>query len=335
MASKFFFSLSSIKPQYKYDSGNITTVTTEQAPGLVDISFSALNLQKNGSIEPMWHPNANKVGYCVDGNALVSIRTPVSVELFTITKGEVFFIPKGYIHHIVNTGDSETSIIFALNNTKPEQMILTNAMLSLSDDVFKETFNIPPELLNGLKKARKQDLIHFLPSKKTVPNFISSRYKFNLIDSADLILTKGGFVQAATKTNLPVLDGLGILGFGLNPKSAVEPHWHTNAGELVFILKGKTEITVLAPDGKVSVMEVNAGEGAFAAASHFHNIQNSGDEIVQVMAFFTNADPDYIGLGEVIGAYSNEVLASIFNVAPTYFDPLVKPTGPLVIVPVK
>ena len=88
------------------------------------------------------------------------------------------------------------------------------------------------------------------------------------------------------------------------------------------------------PDGTVSAMQVNAGEGAFAAASHFHNIQNAGDETVQVMAFFTNADPDYIGLGEVIGAYSNEILASIFNVAPTYFDPLVKPTGPLVIVPV-
>lgn len=335
MGSKYYFSLDSIKPQKKYDSGNITTVTSDEVPGFVDISFSQLKLQKNGSLEPTWHPNANKVGYCVEGTALVSIRTPLRVELFTITKGEVFFIPKGYVHHIVNTGEQETTIIFALNNTKPEQMILTNAMLSLSDDVFKETFNIPPELLQGLKKARQKDLIHFAPANKTLPNFISSRFKFNLIASSDLILTKGGYVQAATKENLPVLDGLGILAFGLNPKSAVEPHWHTNAGELVYILKGKTEITVLAPDGSVSVMEVKAGEGAFAAASHFHNIQNAGDEVVEVMAFFTNADPDYIGLGEVIGAYSNEILSSIFNVSPTYFDPLVKPTGPLVIVPVE
>ncbi len=334
MASKFFFSLNSIKPQKSYESGNITTVTTDEAPGLVNMSFSALKLQKNGSTEPSWHPNANKIGYCVQGDALVSIRTPSGVELFTISKGDVFFIPMGYIHHIFNTGDKETNIIFAMNNTKPEVMCLSKAMYSLSDEVFKNTFNISPDFLKGLKNAKKNDLIKFVSADKTLPHFISSRYKFNLTDSSKLILTKGGYVQAATKTNLPVLDGLGILGFGLNPNGAVEPHWHTNAGELVFILKGKTEITVLAPDGKVDVMEVGAGDAAFAAASHFHNIQNVGQGDVEVMAFFSNADPDYVGIGEVIGAYSNDVLASVFNVTPAYFDALVKPTVPLVIVPV-
>lgn len=334
MASKFFFSLNSIKPQKTYASGNITNVTSAETPGLVSMSFSALKLQKNGSVEPSWHPNANKIGYCVQGSALVSIRSPGGVELFTIDAGDVFFIPKGYIHHIVNTGDKETSIIFGLNDTKPESMRLSNAMFSLSDDVFKSTFNIAPDLLKGLKDAKKQDLIQFVAANKAAPHFISSRYKFNLAASSELILTKGGYVQAATKTNMPVLDGLGILGFGLNPKGAVEPHWHTNAGELIYIIKGKTQITVLAPDGSVDVMEVNEGEGAFAAASHFHNILNVGQDNVEVMAFFSNADPDYIGFGEVVGAYSNEILASVFNVSPTYFDKLVKPTGPLVIVPV-
>jgi oxalate decarboxylase len=206
-------------------------------------------------------------------------------------------------------------------------------MFSLSDNVFKDTFNIPSELLKGLKTSRKHDLIHFLPANKTLPNYISSRYKFNLAASTKLIKTQGGYVQAATKENLPVLDGLGVLGFGLNPNGAVEPHWHTNAGELIYILKGKTQITVLAPDGSVDTLEVSAGEGAFAAASHFHNILNVGNDDVEVMAFFSNADPDYIGFGEVIGAYSNEVLASVFNVSPTYFDTLIKPEVPLVIVP--
>lgn len=334
MASKYFFSLNSIKPQKSTDSGNLTTVTSDETPGLVNMSFSELKLQKNGSIEPTWHPNANKIGYCTQGSALVSIRTPMSVELFTVSEGEVFFIPMGYIHHLVNIGDKETNIIFALNNSKPESMYLSKALFSLSDEVFKNTFNISPDFLKGLKNAKKHNLIQFVAANKTSPNFISSRFKFNLGASTKLVLTKGGYVQAAIKPNLPILDGLGILGFGLNPNGAVEPHWHTNAGELVFILKGKTQITVLAPDGKVDVMEVNGGEAAFAAASHFHNILNVGENEVEVIAFFSNAEPDYIGIGEVIGAYPNDVLASVFNVSPTYFDTLVKPTVPLIIVPI-
>lgn len=334
MASKVFFSLNSIKPQTSYESGNMTTVTSNEVSGLVNMSFSALNLQKNGSTEPIWHPNANKIGYCVQGEALVSIRAPGGVELFTISKGDVFFIPMGYIHHIVNTADNELRIIFAMNNAKPDCMCLANAVLSLSDQVFKNTFNMSPDFLNGLKKIKKHDKIQLVSANKTLPHFISSRYKFNIGASSNLVSTKGGYLQAATKANLPILDGLGILGFGLNVNGAVEPHWHTNAGELVYILNGKTQITVLHPDGNVDSLEVSGGQAAFAAASHFHNIQNIGSDNADIIAFFTNADPDYIGIGEVIGAYSNEMLAAVFNVAPTYFDKLVKPSAPLVIVPI-
>ncbi len=333
MASKFFFSLDSLKPQ-KNDSGSFTKVTTDETPGLVNMSFGALKLQKNGSVEPMWHPNANKIGYCVDGNALVSIRSPEATDLFTVSKGDLFFIPKGYLHHIANLADTETNIVFALNTTKPEVMCVSNAMFSLSENVYKATFNSPVDILKGLKKSKQHDLIQALSKKPALPQTASSRYKYNLAASSKLVLTKGGYVQAGTKAHLPVLDGLGVLGFGLNPQGAVEPHWHTNAGELIYILKGKTQITVLAPDGSVDVMEVSAGQGAFAAASHFHNILNIGNDTVEVMAFFSNADPDYIGYGEVIGTCSNDLLASIFNVSPTYFDKLVKPTVPLIIVPV-
>jgi oxalate decarboxylase len=163
---------------------------------------------------------------------------------------------------------------------------------------------------------------------------MSSRFKFNIGESIKPVLTKGGYLQLATKTNLPVLDGLGILGFGLNPKGVVEPHWHTNAGELVYIVKGRTRITVLSPDGTVDVLEVNGGQGAFAPASYFHNIENVGNDDVEVIAFFSHAEPDYIGIGEVVGSYSNDVLGAVFNVSPSYFDSFKKTAEPLVIVPV-
>lgn len=335
MVSKYFFNLESIKPQKSSESGNITFVTSKETPGLVNISFAALKLNKKGAHhEPIWHPNANKIGYCVQGNALVSIRSPEGLEVFTIDKGDVFFIPQGYVHHIVNNGNQELIINFACNHTNPEVMFLSNAINSLSDSVFNATFNMNSQFLEGLKKAKKQDMFKTLPSMDASPAFISDRFKFNIGASNKPVLTKGGYLQLATKKNLNVLDGLGILGFGLNPKGVVEPHWHTNAGELVYIVKGHTRITVLSPDGNVEVLEVKGGQGAFAPASHFHNIENVGNDNVEVIAFFSHAEPDYIGIGEVIGAYSNEVLGSVFNVPSDYFDKLKKPTSPLVIVPV-
>ena len=333
MSSQFFFSLGSIKTQ-DYAAGSITSVTGNEVSGFVNISFSTLRLNKGGSLEPIWHPNAHKIGYCLEGKAIVSIRSAGGVELFTIMAGDMFFIPRGSIHHLANLGEKETVIHFALNHTHPQWMRLSQAIFSLSDNVFSSTFQLSSEFLDGLKKTKDADLIKTLPVIKNPPSDKPSPFKFNLAASPKTIQTKGGYLQNGTKTNLPILDGLGILGFGLKPKGIVEPHWHTNAGELVYIVKGQTRITVLSPDGKVDVLEVNAGQGAFAPASYFHNIENIGNEDVEVVAYFSDAQPDYIGIGEATGTYSNELLSSVFNVAPNYFDQFKKPQGPLVIVPV-
>ncbi len=332
MASKFFFSLKSLKTKNK--GGSLTVVTAKETPGLVNISFAHLQLHKRGALEPIWHPNAHKIGYCTAGDVLVSMRSPGGVEMFTVKAGEMFFIPQGYVHHIENISEKEATINFAMNHTHPETMHLSNAIYSLSDNVFHSTFNISSKFFQGLKKNKDKEMIKNLSKGKKAKGSIASRYKFNIKDSAKTISTKGGYLQLGIKPNLPVLQGLGILGFGLNPKGIVEPHWHTNAGELIYIVKGHTRITVLSPDGKVDTMEVSGGEGAFAPASHFHNIENVGKEDVEVIAFFSHAEPDYIGIGEVVGSYSNEVLASTFNVAPSYFNSFKKPQGPLVIVPI-
>lgn len=333
MHSKYFFSLEKIKPQNKFTGGSITHVTDDQVPGFENISFCSLKLNPAGSLEPIWHPNAHKIGYCIGGEAMVTMRTPSSVEMFTVQKGDVFFVPKGYIHSIANCGNSEVIIKFASNHDEPEMMCLSQAIYSLSDDVCKATFDTPPEFCAGLKKVKKHELISVCKTLMKPTQPMSNRYKFNIEKSTKTIMTQGGYLQLATKTNLPVLDGLGILGFGLNPKGVVEPHWHTNAGELVYIVKGHTRITILSPDGVVETLDVKGGEGAFAPASYFHNIENIGNEDVEVIAFFSHAEPDYMGIAEVIGTYSNEMLASIFNVSPNYFDALKKTAEPLVIVP--
>jgi oxalate decarboxylase len=331
--NNLYFNLSALQPQESSTGGSITCVTSNEMIGLVNLSFAVLKLQKYGSLEPTWHPNANKIGYCLQGKNTVSIRSPEGVDVFNIERGDVFFIPQGYIHHIENFGEEESIIAFALNNTAPESLSLASAINSLSDEVFVATFDTKSGFVDGLKRSANHSHIKTLTSAEN-PGFISSRFKFNIAKSTKTIATHGGYLQLATKTNLPVLDGLGILGFGLNPKGFVEPHWHTNAGELVYVIKGTTKITVLAPDGSINTLGVKAGQGAFAPASHFHNIENVGKDNVEIVAFFSNAQPDYIGIGEVIGSYSNELLGSIFDLPSNYFADFKKPTEPLVIVPI-
>lgn len=335
VASRLFFSKNEVEPFAKANGGALIHVTANEVPGFVHISYANLVLNKQTFLQPIWHPNAHKVGYCTKGSCFVSMRTPEKVENFTVGKGEMVFIPQGYVHLIENRGNDECEINFALSAAFPEFMTFSKAVNSISDAVFTSTFQTAAGFVDGLKKFKSQDLIFSQTTGPAATFDANSPYKFNIEGSEKAVLTKGGYVQLGIKKSFPNLNGLGILGFGLNVGGSVEPHWHTNAGELVYIVKGKVKITVLAPDGTVDILSVSAGEGAFAPASYFHNIENVGDEEVQVIAFFSDANPDYIGIGEVLGSYSNETLSSIFNVSPDYFKQFQKPSVPLVIVPIK
>lgn len=330
MTNKHFFNIESIKPQKNYAGGSKTSVTGNEISSLVNMSFSLLKLQKGSCHEALWHPNAHKIGYCQQGSALVSILSPGSHEAFNVNVGDVFFVPKGHIHYIANNGDKESIIAFALSHAEPEEITVAKAISTTPDTVLAATFNSPPSFFEGLKKSKKENYILKASTKKTPP-FISSHYKFNINASNALIQVKGGYLKASTKSNLSILQDLGILGFGLTPKGIVEPHWHTNAGELVYIIKGRTRMTVLAPDGSLDVSEVHAGGLGFAPASHFHSIENIGNEDVEVIAFFGHAEPDYIGIGEALSILPNDLLAETFNVPAEYFETFKAPAGPLVV----
>lgn len=334
MRTNFFFNLKDIKPLHSYAGGNLTCVTNKEVPGFENISLAVLKLNTNACTEPLWHNNAHKIGWCQQGKAQITLRDPEGLDVFTVEEGDVFFIPQGYLHFVRNIGNQECIVVFALNTTQPKTMHLTNAVRSLSDPVFSATFNSPNEFLKGLKKDTKEERVKILRAPVQNTDYVADRHRFNIKTSNKAIQTKGGYLQLATKTNLPLLEGLAILGFGLNNKGCVEPHWHTNAGELVYIYKGKARMTVLSPEGKLESAEIAAGQGMFAPASYFHSIENIGDEDVGVIAFFTNAAPDYIGINEALNACPNDLLASCFNVDPRYFDNFKKSPEPLVIVPV-
>lgn len=161
-------------------------MTSKEMPGLVNISFGYLSLNERGSLEPVWHPNANKIGYCLKGSSLVSMRTPSGVESFTIKQGEIFFIPQGYIHQIENIEGAENIIGFALNSSNPETMYLSKAVGSISDNVFNSTFNTQGQFVKELKRSESKELVT-LPQLKRTPNFIASRYKFDIEESSKVV----------------------------------------------------------------------------------------------------------------------------------------------------
>jgi oxalate decarboxylase len=123
--------------------------------------------------------------------------------------------------------------------------------------------------------------------------------------------------------DFPILAGLACFLLVLKPSGIVEPHTHPNAAELNYVINGKVRFTVFGPNGEAETSEIGQGQVFFVPPGYFHYLENpdnlNGNNVV---SFFGNANPEFIGIVGGLSAYSNEVLGSIFNKDPKFFSNL-------------
>ena len=105
--SRHFFTSDSLTETENSAGGSIRLLTSNEVSGMTNVSYVDLTLEKNGVLKPIWHPNAQKIGYCTQGKLLVSMHAPGQGDQFVVEKGEIFYVPQGCIHHIENMLDTD------------------------------------------------------------------------------------------------------------------------------------------------------------------------------------------------------------------------------------
>ena len=67
----------------------------------------------------------------------------------------------------------------------------------------------------------------------------SSVYTFNLDATTPQVSNSNGSRTTANADNFPILSGMGMLLLRLEKGGVREPHWHPNASELSYCIKGQ------------------------------------------------------------------------------------------------
>jgi oxalate decarboxylase len=326
MSSKHKFDLNKKNEKRSFSGGNRVMVNGSLYPALSNMALAIITLKKGGVREPHWHPNASEMTYCLQGKAIVTIFSPGNNhDTFTLSAGEVVYFPRGYIHHIENVYNGESKFILAYDHHDPEDLDLSESIVSMSPHVLASTFGTKEESFKKLTKNAKDTFISLVKKTRKVPSeSIPNRNKFDLERISPQILTKGGLARIANNKNFPQVENLALFSLRVVKKGIREPHWHPNATELNLVVKGKARLTILSPDGKKDTFELLPGQGSIIPRGYFHHIENIGTKELHMTVFFNNPAPNDIGLSGALSAYSNEVLASLFAADPKFFEHLNK-----------
>ena len=105
----------------------------------------------------------------------------------------------------------------------------------------------------------------------------------------------------------------------IKPGSLRELHWHPNAAEWQYYLKGSARMTVFGSHGRARTDDFIAGDVGCVPQGHGHYIVNTGSDDVEMVIVFNNATYESISITAWMAGNPGLLLATNFGAPESVF----------------
>ena len=129
-----------------------------------------------------------------------------------------------------------------------------------------------------------------------------------------------GTVLRMEAAGMPLLNRLSLRRLMLKPRGLREPHWHANAHELGYCLRGEHLVTIVASHNERHNFTIGKGEMFFVPSGALHSIQNTGDAEGEILLGFSSETVEDFGLSGVFGHFTPAVIGNSVGVPESEFS---------------
>ncbi|KFZ17954.1 hypothetical protein V501_01462 [Pseudogymnoascus sp. VKM F-4519 (FW-2642)] len=96
----------------------------------------------------------------------------------------------------------------------------------------------------------------------------------------------GGEVRIADTKNFPISQSVAAAHVLINPHGLRTMHWHPNASEWSYFIRGKARVTIFASNGTARTFNYQAGDIGIVPRNMAHFVENIGDEPIEMLEVF-------------------------------------------------
>ena len=299
-------------------------VTTRGLPIATDIAGAHLFMNAGGAREMHWH-NSAEWAYVVDGHCQVSVIDPEGqFEVVNLGPGDLWYFPKGHSHAIQTLGTAPCHAILAFDDglySEHGTFGISDWMsrydgptLSQALGVPVETFKVDPQAETYIMQGEVLPLDG--PQAHVARALDRDRtHRYALMAQKPRVSTAGGALYVASAKEFPVSTTMTGMILKLKHGAMHEPHWHADASEWHYVLKGRTRVTLFAFDKRVSVAELSPGECAYIPRGCGHSIQNIGTEDAEIVGVLDSGAYHESSLSDWLAKAPRHLLANNFGVS--------------------
>jgi oxalate decarboxylase len=319
----FRFSLDGNTPKVT-SGGWAKEATVHQFPISKGIAGVHMFLNPGSSRELHWHAIAAEWAYVIDGRCQTVVLDPSGAsEINNFGPGDLWFFPKGHGHSIQTIGDKPCHFILSFDNgafSEHGTFSITDWIDVTPKDMLALDFGLPKEAFDAFPKGETYiQAGPVLPASDALeaPWPKESTHKFALLrDNRAVREFDGGSFRIATVDEWPVSKAMSGGVMIIKPGAMRHLHWHPNANEWNYYLRGKGQVAMFGSGGRSKVAEFQPGDVAYIPQGYGHAIKNIGDEDLEIVQTWDNGKFEEIELNKWVQSSPRYLLTNNFPGVP-------------------
>ncbi len=298
------------------DAGWARQVTERDLPISTDIAGVNMRLNKGAVRELHWHQSA-EWAYMITGQARVTgVNEKGESFVGDIGPGDLWIFPSGIPHSIQGTGDDGCEFLLVFDDgmfSEFETFLITDWMHHTPKEVLAKNFGLPASTFDVVPKEELYIFNAPLPGSleddrkemtgggtNDAGGTVPSPYTYLLSQAKADIDNHSGNVKIVDSTKFPASKAVAAAQVTVRPGGLRELHWHPNADEWQYYVKGNGRMTVFTGGGKARTMDFKAGDVGYIPNNLPHYIENTGDTDLVFLETFKTDTYQAISLTEWI-----------------------------------
>ncbi|RKR76361.1 cupin domain-containing protein [Frondihabitans australicus] len=283
----FFWSSFNISPRRVQRGGWAREVTQADFNISDEISGVNMYLEPGGIRELHWHQTAEWAIMTRGSCRITTLSRDGRPSVDDVNEGDLWYFPPGLPHSLQGLGPSGAEFVLAFDNgaqSESNTLLLSDWFAHTPPDVLAKNFGVAQEVFKDIPLHNlwifpgdvPGDLEADRASAGVQPD--TEAVIFRLSQSAPARKNSGGSIQIADSTNFPASKTVAAALTILEPGSMRELHWHPNADEWQYFLKGSGRMTVFNTGPHANTTDFHAGDVGLVKRNLGHYVENTGDE---------------------------------------------------------
>ena len=245
-----------------------------------------------------------------------------------VKEGDLWYFPAGFPHSLQGLGPDGCEFVIAFDDGDASEfntLLVTDWFAHTPPEVLAKNFGMPEEtfksiplhdlwIFQGKEPGPLAEAQAAVASSAGSPPF---PFTFSLSGMKPFRDNKSGTIQVADSAVFKVSQTVAAALQTIKPGGLRELHWHPNADEWQYWIKGEGRMTVFNAGPRAQTQDFHPGDIGYVKRAAGHYIENTGTSDLVMVGVFKTAEYQEFSLSDWLTHTPLELVAQHLNIDPS------------------